>query len=341
MRLSILLLAGFSAYGQQRAVLVGIDGLGSKGLGAAHTPNIDGLRGRGAWTLHARGVIPTVSSPNWASMIMGAGPAQHGITSNDWQPDRFEIAPVCTGRGGIFPTIYGMLREARPKAVIGTFSEWDDYDRLVERGVADVMGHPDGPRKNNAEPFKGAGQTMAMAVEFLRTRKPDLLFIQLDLVDHAGHHFGHLTPEYIAAVEEADRLVGVLEAAVRESGATRPVLLLTADHGGVGKKHGGNTMAEIEIPWVIEGPGIARGREIGTPVNTYDTAPTLARVLGIAPHRCWIGRVMEEALGRPCGIARAGDREPVNPYARRRRRHGCWGLRHVSTGAPAGPLSYY
>ena len=35
-------------------------------------------------SIHARGVIPTVSSPNWASMIMGAGPEQHGITSNDW-----------------------------------------------------------------------------------------------------------------------------------------------------------------------------------------------------------------------------------------------------------------
>jgi len=43
----------------------------------------------GAWTLHARGVMPTVSSPNWASMIMGAGPEQHGVTSIDWQPYKF------------------------------------------------------------------------------------------------------------------------------------------------------------------------------------------------------------------------------------------------------------
>ena len=297
MRLSILLLATVAAYGQpQRAVLLGIDGLGSKGLAAAHTPNIDTLRRQGTWTLHARGVMPTSSSPNWASMIMGAGPEQHGVTSNAWKPDDFGIAPVCKGRGGIFPTIYGLLRDQRPKAVIGTFSEWEDYDRLVEPGVADVMAHPDGPRKNNAAPFKGASQTMAMATEFLRTRKPDFLFIQLDLVDHAGHHFGHLTPEYIAAVQEADRLVGILIAAIGEAGAGRPVLLLTADHGGVGKKHGGETMAEIEIPWILEGPGIARGREVTRPVNTYDTAPTLARVLGVKPHPCWIGKVVEDAI---------------------------------------------
>src|SRR5436190_9809153 len=298
MRLSILLLACAAAAPaqSQRAVLFGIDGLGSKGLAEARTPNIDTLRRQGEWTLRARGVMPTSSSPNWASMIMGAGPEQHGVTSNDWKPERFDIAPVCTGRAGIFPTVYGILRDQRPKAVIATFAEWEDYDRLVERGVANVMGHPEASRKDNQEPFKAAGQTIAMALEFLRTRKPDLLFIHLDLVDHAGHRFGHLTPEYVAAVEEADRLVGLVAAALRESDGARPVLLLTADHGGVGKKHGGATMAEIEIPWIVEGPGIARGREIKVPVNTYDTAPTLARLLGINPHSCWIGKVVEEAI---------------------------------------------
>jgi predicted AlkP superfamily pyrophosphatase or phosphodiesterase len=293
----VLILTAACAYGQsQRVVLLGIDGLGSKGLAAARTPSIDSLRSAGAWTLHARGVIPTVSSPNWASMIMGAGPPQHGVTSNEWKPDHFEIAPVCTGRGGIFPTIYGLLRDQRPKAVIATFAEWEDYDRLVEHGVADVMRHPEASRKDNTEPYRAANQTMAMAVEFLRTRQPDMLFVHLDLVDHAGHRFGHLTPAYVAAVEEADRLTGVLMKAVREMGAARPVMLLTADHGGVGTKHGGNTMAEIEIPWIIEGPGVARGREITTPVNTYDTAPTLARVLAIQSHACWIGKAVEAAL---------------------------------------------
>src|SRR6059036_3684283 len=37
---------------------------------------------RGAWTLEARGVMPTLSSPNWESAIGGASPEQHGITSN-------------------------------------------------------------------------------------------------------------------------------------------------------------------------------------------------------------------------------------------------------------------
>src|SRR6478672_7994608 len=106
MRLLILLLAASTAaHSQQipqqpRVVLLGIDSLGSSGLAAARTPNLDGLRRQGTWTMHARGVMPTSSSPNWASMIMGAGPEQHGVTSNDWMPDKFEIAPVVRGKGG-------------------------------------------------------------------------------------------------------------------------------------------------------------------------------------------------------------------------------------------------
>ena len=37
------------------------------------------------------------SSQNWASMIMGAGPEQHGITSNEWERDRFSISPTVAG----------------------------------------------------------------------------------------------------------------------------------------------------------------------------------------------------------------------------------------------------
>jgi arylsulfatase A-like enzyme len=138
---------------------------------------------------------------------------------------------------------------------------------------------------------------MAQAVEFWTAHKPALLFIQLDHVDHAGHHFGHGTPEYYAAVEVADQLIGQLITAVKNSGDwDSTVLLVTADHGGKGKGHGGTTLAEIEIPWILSGPGVAAGHEIATPVNTYDTACTAARVLRLAAPSCWIGRPVEEAF---------------------------------------------
>src|SRR5271157_6012000 len=75
--------------GVDHVVIVGVDGLSPDGIRKAETPVLHGLMKEGASTLHARGVMPTSSSPNWASIIMGAGPEQHGVTSNDWQPNKF------------------------------------------------------------------------------------------------------------------------------------------------------------------------------------------------------------------------------------------------------------
>jgi hypothetical protein len=58
--------------------------------------------------------MPTSSSPNWASMIMGAGPEQHGVTSNDWETNKFEIPALEVGPEGMFPTIFGVIRRQRP-----------------------------------------------------------------------------------------------------------------------------------------------------------------------------------------------------------------------------------
>jgi predicted AlkP superfamily pyrophosphatase or phosphodiesterase len=240
----------------------------------------------GASTLHARAVMPTVSSPNWASMIMGAGPEQHGVTSNDWEPNKFEITPSAVGSGGMFPTIFGLLRSQRPSAKIACFHDWDGFARLFERKAADIVEHPKGPV-----------QTTERAIAYLKEKKPEFTFIHLDHVDDAGHNHGHGTPQYYQAVAEADRLIGLILHSLKDAGiADRTVVLVTADHGGKGKGHGGATMGEIEIPWILAGPGVAAGKELDIPVNTYDTAATVAYLFGLKPPTCWIARPVVEAF---------------------------------------------
>jgi hypothetical protein len=57
-------------------------------------------------------------------------------------------------------------------------------------------------------------------------------------------------------------------------------VILTADHGGSGRDHGGSSRANSTIPWVIAGPGIAP-QAIGCRISTMDTAATALRVLGL------------------------------------------------------------
>ena len=82
--LASLAVAAFAAFTSVSAaplarhvVLIGVDGLSPRGILETETPHLRALAQRGAHTWHARAVMPTSSSPNWASMIMGAGPEQH------------------------------------------------------------------------------------------------------------------------------------------------------------------------------------------------------------------------------------------------------------------------
>ena len=285
----IIALASMStaqAAGVEHIVVIGVDGLSPAGIEQADTPHIDALMARGASTMHARAVMPTSSSSNWASMIMGAGPEQHGITSNDWKPGKHAITPVARGAGGIFPTIFSAVREQRPEAALGVFYDWGGFGPLVEENVANAKQDCEGPE-----------DTVNRAMDFFAAARPLITFMQLDHVDHAGHDQGWGSEAYGKAVEVADAIVGRVVARIDQAGCTATtVVLVASDHGGSKKGHGGVTMEELEIPWIIAGPGVRQGHIIQGSVGVCDTAVTLAHILGVTTPEAWIGRPVREAL---------------------------------------------
>lgn len=270
-----------------RVVLIGVDGLGSAGLRAAlkagRAPNVQKLIERGSWSPAGRGIIPTVSSPNWATILMGAGPERHGITSNEWERHQFQIPPVCRGSEEIFPTMVGALREQRPKAKIAVIHDWAGFARLVEQKAVTYQAHP-----------KGSKATAEAAAEYWKKERPELMLVHLDDVDHAGHGMGWETPEYAQAVADADGYIGTVLAAIASTGdESSTLVVLTADHGGVTKKHGGLSQAEIEIPILFAGPGVPKGREFTRTLGNIEIAPGIFHLLGLKAHACWTGRAPE------------------------------------------------
>jgi hypothetical protein len=289
-RIVTLLLYLAMAAHAQHVIVFGIDGLSVDGVNRANTPRLHQMMRESAWTLEARGVMPTLSSPNWASMIDGAGPEQHGITSNGYLKPMVEIQPVCRDEGGMFPTIFQVLRQERPGAGEAVFHDWPGFAKLVEKGVPDVVEHEHGPAK-----------TVEAAMRYWREKRPELMFLQLDNVDHAGHASGWSSREYLREVEDDDRLLGQMLDMIQDAAAgDSTFLLVTSDHGGKGRNHGKNSLEEILIPWVLHGPNVAPGK-LAAPVYTFDTAATIAWILGVAPHSCWIGRPVMAAF-QPAAI---------------------------------------
>lgn len=100
--------------GVQHVIVVGCDGMSPDGIRAASTPVMHRLIAEGAVKWNVRTVYPSVSSPNWASMIMGAGVEQHGVIDNDWGRAEYSLPPIVQGRDGLFPTIFGQVRQHYP-----------------------------------------------------------------------------------------------------------------------------------------------------------------------------------------------------------------------------------
>jgi predicted AlkP superfamily pyrophosphatase or phosphodiesterase len=277
---------------EKHVIVIGVDGLSIDGVTHASVPRLRELMARSAWTLEARGVMPTLSSPNWASMITGAGPEQHGITSNGYLKRMLEIEPACRDAFGGFPNIFGALRTERPATRIAVFHDWPGFSDLLERNVADVVRHEHGPER-----------TTAAAMEYWRANRPELMFVHLDNVDHAGHDSGWGSREYYNAVEEADGQIGAMLDMLRDSGGLASTyVLVTSDHGGKGHSHGRNSLAEILIPWIFSGPEVAPGR-IRSAVYTYDTAATIAWIFELERPPCWIGRPVLAAFRGPLAPA--------------------------------------
>ena len=267
-----------------RVVIFSIDGLRPDALLQA-APILSGLAIGGASTWRAQTILPSTTLPSHASMLSGYTPSVHGITWDDFRPDK-GLIPV--------PTVFSVARAAGLRTVLVAGKE--KFRQLDVPGTVQRFGLCAGNDEEVA--------TRAMAEVQAGF---DLMFVHMPETDLTGHAKGWMSPAYLDAVAGADRaiarVVGVLPA-----GTT---VIITADHGGHEWTHGTNMAVDTTIPWIVFGPHVL-SRTLTTRVQTVDTAATAAWVLGISLSPAATGRpVMEafdtaaQAAARPAAL-RAG-----------------------------------
>jgi predicted AlkP superfamily pyrophosphatase or phosphodiesterase len=282
----ILGVSALSAYSQKikHVILIGSDGFGAYAFEKAKIPNLRAMMAEGSWSLKARTVLPSSSAPNWASMVMGAGPELHGYTT--WGTKTPDMPARVLDEYGMFPSLYSLLRKAQPQSEIGVIYEWEGIGYLFPKAAV-----------NKDENLNGDIAVTQAAASYIKASKPNFLFIHLHDVDSVGHGVGHGTPEYFAAIERTDAHIGTILQSIKDAGIEDNTLVLfTADHGGVGKGHGAISMAEMQIPWILRGPGVKKNHEITESIMTYDTAATIASALKLQQPQVWIGKKVKDAF---------------------------------------------
>lgn len=285
----------------EHVIIIGVDGMSIDGIKTANTPVLDSLMANGASTLKSRGVIPTSSGPNWASILMGAGPEEHGITNNSYNPLEPTLPPVVSGKGkkGIFPSVFEILHTQKPNWETGAIYHWPTIKNYYEE-----------EHVKHIENYEDDDKVIKASQKYIAKKLPKFLFIHLDNVDHEGHSKGHGSKPYYKAVEKIDSLIGDLIHSLKTNKLeSKTIIMVTADHGGLGFGHNENVPEVLGVPFIISGPNIKKGYTIVEPVNTIDTSPTALYVLGIDKPSVWTGTPIKSAF--------LGSKEPDAKYVER------------------------
>jgi hypothetical protein len=247
------------APGTTKVLIVTLDSVGSKALalaGPERAPTLHRLMAEGASTRNARTVREeTWTLPNHTTIVTGrrvdADPTGHGVYWNDERTDPATVSEAA-GRdvSSVFRVVHSDVRDTGlfvSKEKLRLFKR--SWPAAIDRVVLE---------KDNPLLVREARRDL---VEHRRA----LTFVHLSGPDDAGHADGFLGAEHLAAVEEADRLLGRLVAAIEAHPRLRRHLtvIVTADHGGSSEGHGDPTaLVNFKIPFVVWGAGVKAGANL-------------------------------------------------------------------------------
>jgi predicted AlkP superfamily pyrophosphatase or phosphodiesterase len=256
-------------------VLIMIDGLRPDAITSDRCPNLHSVIARGASTMRATSIMPSISLPCHMSIFHSVPPARHGITTNDW-------SPMARPLPGLVDVASAAGRSC------GFVYNWEQLRDLGRPGALDYAYFRD-----TAHNMLNGDHVIAVeAARAIREEQLDFLFVYLGTVDASGHAFGWMSDEYLTQVHQVDREAGLVLNALPSDAH----VLIHSDHGGHERTHGADSADDMTIPWIIAGPRIRRSIELDTRVSLLDTAPTLIHLLDLKPHREWEGQLIEEAF---------------------------------------------
>lgn len=258
----------------KHVVILGVDG-GGAFFQKTSTPNIDAIFDKGAVTYEWKAVYPTISAQNWGSMLHGVLPEFHRLTNSI-------VASMPYDPASPYPSIFRVVREAMPEAVLASFCNWDPVNiGIIEDGLGvHKWNGPDDPTVADA------------VVSYLEEQKPTLLFVHFDSCDGAGHGSGYGSTNHLAAITAVDGLIGRIHQALKDGNMLDNTLLMVVnDHGGTpGGSHGGDTEAETTVFFGAAGKTVDRDTPIVDGDNR-DIAAIAAYALGLECPETWTSRV--------------------------------------------------
>lgn len=274
-----------------RVLIVSFDGLRPDAIVEANMMNVISLMHSGAYTMSAQTIMPSVTLPSHASMLVGTCPAKHIVRWNEYVPQNGYALGI---------DIFDLAHAAGKRTVMVVGKE--KLRQLTEPGSTDFFEFID-----KTDKIKDTSSVERLAIDQIQ-QGFDLMFVHFPDGDLAGHENGWMSSEQLSTYNRDDGRLGLILQALKNNGLYESTLIIiTSDHGGHDTTHGYNVPEDMTIPWIISGPNVIPGL-LSTQVFTMDTAATTAFALGLSLPPEWDGAPVYEAFGMP-----------VDPY----RKSGC------------------
>ena len=253
--------------GDNRVILVLVDGMRPDGMMSTGHDFLKTITARFQYSLKARTVMPSVTLPCHMSLFHSVDPARHGITTNTFVPQMHTIQ----GLGEV-------LKAAGKKCAM--FTTWEQLRDITRPGSLDYHLYI------NLHNYEHTDNLITdAALKYIAAEKPDFTFLYLGDTDEVGHKYGWLSGEY----EDAIRIALNNISRVFDSLGEGDTMIVLADHGGHDRMHGTDMECDMTIPMLAYGKSFAQGAEFDRPVSIKDVAPTIAKILGVAPDPDWEG----------------------------------------------------
>lgn len=261
-----------------KVLLIMIDACRPDALLQAHTPALDQLWQRGAYTWRANAVWPSLTLPCHMSLFRGVPPQQHGVLTNTAVPNAYA-----------YPSVIDVAHEAGLHTA--AFHSWEELRDLAAPGSLHLSYY----RKYNYSNHETDAIVAETACNYIVQENPDFTFVYFAKPDLIGHQYGWMSEPYIASIEDTDRIIAALLNPIEQANRLDDLtILVLADHGGHDHDHGDNNPEDMTIPWLICGPGIKAGYQVQSPVTIMDTAAIIAHRLGLPCPPIWEGKAIAE-----------------------------------------------
>lgn len=271
----------------ERVILIGISGLGNANKKIS-TPHMDSLIKNGAYTYEAKPVAKQKSAENWASMLLGVSPEEHGITSSNVDTNsRTKYSP--------YASVLRWLHEERPGAHIGAFTANADIRKgILEEDLADVSQITMNTGSQNLSDAEVAKQAASYILH--QGNKNRLMFVQLQGPKLAANQYGYHSVQYAEAVRKAAKEVDLIITALEIQKRKEKSLILLVTDEGADFDYPTSTNKFDRLTWAVAGPDIKKNNN-RNPISTMDTAAVVVEALKLNKPSVFAAKVPRDVFG--------------------------------------------